>query len=932
MRTPLLQTKLTVPPPRAELVPRQRLNDLLDESLDRKLTLISAPPGFGKTTLVGNWIRQRESSGSSSEGIEHSAGKTRTAWLSLDVEDSDPERFWRYVIAALRAGDIDVGEDLSEALEATQPPSNETILTLLINQLDTPQSTSAGIPPDVLVLDDYHQITSDEIHEGLNFLIDHQPRTLHVVIATRSDPPLHLPLRQGRGEVTQIRASDLSFSREESELFLNSSMGLGLSAPDIAALEGRTEGWIAGLQLAALSLQNQEDKHAFVSGFAGDNRYIADYLVDEVLRAQPQHVQDFLLHTSVLDRLSAPLCEAITGRSESRAILVSLEQGNLFLAPLDTQREWYRYHQLFKDLLDERLRHSIGPSEVKKLHERAYDWYLTRGDLIEAIEHALSAADFHRVADLIEEHAQEVFAQHRLNTLSRWLASLPDEILGKRPVLNTILAWALVATGRFDEAENAAKAIEKSVGVRVEEVQPEGWLELDTSVRSVLIEATVIRSVIAINAFDIPSTIKLSQLVSPYLRDDSQLFAFNQPKDLRTVVAFNTGIAYELTGDGAKAERSLVEAVDLSIETSNFNVLPAAIAHLAQLQVIRGYLHEAGATYERAIRMSAEHSEWPSPLTASAHIGLGRLRYEWNDLDRARAQITAGMELAERWNLAEGFVAGYVGLAKLYQAQGDREAAIGALDEAVHRLSQPNTAVFLPAVKAYRARLWIDQGNLTAATRWKRESNLDTNAEPQFMSEVDNLVLARLLLAQESWEAASEYISRLLAFAEEGERYGRVIEMHILRSLALEGLTDVSGADGALSKALTLAEPHGYTRLFVDERSQLAGPLYRIAAGEVQSNYANQLLDVINAEGLLPSDLATEPVGKQARYVEPLSDREIEVLECISEGLSNREIGQRLSISLSTVKTHTRNIYGKLDVKNRTQAVAKSRALGILAS
>lgn len=935
MQIPLLQTKLSIPPPRSNLVPRQRLTELLDAGQRRKLTLISAPPGFGKTTLVSNWIYQLDEPGGQASAPEEFHPSSlelplpRVAWVSLDEQDNDPARFWQYVIAALQNLNAALGEHLPGAFQASQPPPLEAILTLLINNLAAYQPASDQLLPLLLILDDYHVITSDAIHDGLNFLIDHQPSTLHIVITTRSDPPLQLSRRQGRSEITQIRASELSFNNAEAEEFLNSLMGLNLSGNDVTALKSRTEGWIAGLQLAALSLQDQEDRHTFVTAFAGDDRHIADYLVDEVLRHQPMDVQFFLLRTSILDRLCAPLCDALTGRSESQTILISLERANLFLTPLDNRREWYRYHQLFADLLRQRLRESSSEEDIALLHRQAFEWYAERGEIIDAINHALLAGNHQDVALLIEQQAQEIFGQFKLNTLTKWIQALPEDFVSNRPKLSMIYAWALLATGQLEEVERSLQSIESSMDASAEVVATADWYKLDPEVKGALAEVIVIRSALSISQFEIDKALELCQWVLPYLNDNSQPFLFNEPLSLRTVVLFNMGIASEYNGEGALAEEALSEAVRLSLEQRNINILPAAMAHLAQLQVVQGQLHQAHQTYRRAIRLASEYSDWPSPMAGAAEIGLGNLYYEWNDLERSLRHLNAGISLAERWNHVESLQTGYIGLAKLKHALGDESGAEALLEELARTLQQFEGKYLLPAVDASRARLWIAQSKLATANSWLQTSNLMLDGEFSYFQENDYLIVARLLIAQDRWEEADRLTARLLEFAEEGARRGRVIEVSMLRALVLMGQGKSVRAQETLSNVLAEAEPEGYVRLFIDEGPPMAQLLFRVAANSTKSSYINRLLDLIDVQVASEGD---KPEYSESQPVEPLSNREIEVLECIDEGLSNREIAQRLTISLSTVKSHTRNIYGKLGVNSRTQALAYARAWGILTS
>ncbi len=938
METPLLQTKLYIPLPSSKLVYRQRLMEKLNDGLRRKLTLISAPAGFGKTTLISSWINQiGEGTGQEDqEATPHHASPgvhpSSVAWISLDERDNDPTLFWLYVLAALQTIDASLGKNLPAILESQHSLPLEVLVTMLINDLAEFQADNEQILPLLLVLDDYHLIATEAIHASLNFLIDHLPPALHLVVTTRSDPPLHLSQRRARSEITQIRAIDLSFTLDEIVQFFNSLMRLNLSGSDIAALESRTEGWIAGLQLAALSLQDQEDRHTFVTNFAGDDRYIADYLVDEVLHHQPPYIQAFLLRTSILGRLCASLCNDVTSQNESRAILTHLERANLFLTPLDNRREWYRYHQLFADLLRQRLQESSSLVEINQLHQQASKWYEERGDVIEAVEHASLAGDHQRVAQLIEQQVQEIFSQFKLNALSKWIKTLPDNIVADQPKLIMIYAWASLATGHIKEVEYCLQSIENSIGASAETITTAGLEELDPGVRGALIEVIVVRAVLAINRFNIPHTLALCQLVLPYLKDNTQPHFFNPPLSLRTVLVFNMGMAHLFSGNGNAAVEALTEAVTLSLEQENMNILPMAMAYLGQLQILQGHLHQAEKTYRQALQLSTEATSQPSPLTGIAEIGLGNLFYEWNDLNRAIHYFNAGIALAKQWNHAESLLAGYIGLARLKQAQGDGAGALTLLQELADMLQKFEAQMLLPAVDTCRARLWIAQGNLDAADRWLRALNLRVDGELSYLQENDYLTLSRFLIAQERFDEAEELISRLLDFAEAGERGGRTMEILMLRALVFQGQGKAVQAVEVLSRIIALAKGEGYVRMFVDEGPPMARLLYQAAENDIHTEYIEQLLKAYEAKLPVGEQAEEQELSSSSKIIEPLSDREIEVLQCIAEGLSNREIAFRLTISLTTVKSHTRNIYGKLEVNSRTQAVAKARAWGLLLS
>ena len=919
MTDTLLKTKLFIPPTRTQLVTRPRLMEQLDAGLNYKLTLISAPAGFGKTTLVSSWIHELKQ-------VDHNADKVKVCWISLDERDNDPIIFWQYIVAAFQTISPTIGEVVKSMLDSMSAFATEVVITMLINEIVDQHPGTLQSQPTILILDDYHLINNQSIHTSLNFLLDHLPHFMHLVITTRADPPLQLSYRQGRSEVNQIRTAELSFNTEESVEFLNTLMGLELSQKDIRTLENRTEGWIAGLQLAAISLQDQSDKQNFVSAFAGDDRYIADYLIDQVLQYQPARIQDFLLKTSILKQLCAPICRTLTGQDDSQETLNQLEKGNLFLSPLDNRREWFRYHSLFADLLMQRLRMSYSEEQISKLHLLASEWYEIRGELIEAIDHAILGGAHSRAAQLIEQRSEEIFEQFQLNTLVNWIQVLPQNIRESRPALNMIYAWALLALGQFKETEDCLQEIENAIG-ETSDVSPQILEKLEANARGALLEILTIRSVIAINQFDIPKTLELSQLVEPWLIDNEQPHLFNPALSLRTVVLFNLGLAYEFSGDDLAAETAFQEAADLSIEQENIHILPVAISHLGQLQVLQGQLHQAKKTYQQALTSGAKITGKHSPIAGIAEIGLGNLYYEWNDLERSYHHHQAGIELGKQWNNSEILLAGYLGLCLLEKSQGNFVGAFALLQELEVILKDNQAQMLLPSVHAFRARLWIYQENTADANRWLQSANLQLDGALTYLQESDFITYARFLIAGQKWDDAEVLISRLLEFADSGKRNARIIELLILQSLVRQGRGQSRLAEETLARALAIAEPEGYIRSFLDEGPALVAILYKLVLNEASvSTYARKILRDF---GMQETATKEKEISKNG-LIEPLSDRELEVLQCLVEGLSNREIAHKLTVSLSTIKTHTRNIYGKLGVNSRTQAIAQAKTWGLI--
>jgi len=913
MTTPLLKTKLYIPPPRPNLVPRPRLIQQLDEGLrlGRQLTLVSAQAGFGKTTLLSDWAQALQA--------RHSP-PVPVAWLSLDEGDNDPLRFWAYVVAALQTVQTGVGQSVLAFLQSPQPAPTDAILVTLINEL-------AEVPgPFCLVLDDYHVIgspatqASHPIHGALAFLVDHQPPQMHLAIATRADPPLPIPRLRGRGQVTELRVTDLRFLPDEAAAFLNRNAGIDLTTEDVAALERRTEGWVTGLQLAALALQpasagqeipssqGRQDVAGFVEAFTGSSRYVLDYLAEEVLQRQAEDVQSFLLETSVLSRLTGSLCDVLTNRQDSKAMLSELEQQNLFLVPLDDERQWYRYHRLFADLLRARLEDAL-PERVPELHRRASVWYEEQDALDDAVRHALAAGDLARVARMIEAHGMPILMQGELTTLRRWIEALPEEMIQASARICVVHAWVHLLTGQADSVEPRLQ-------------RAEHLLEMTAAIGRLPADIATIRAYMTAYRGDVRLTIEQAQRALDLLGDDDQ--------GARAIVYFVLGGAYLMRGDVALAIDSMTQASVSGQRGGNLHIAVPALNSLAGLQLLRGRLRQAQATAQKAIELVTGPSGRPLAIAAGAISALADLACEWNDLDSALAYAQQSLELGRQWGNADTLGDGYLTLSRVLQAQGDLEGACRALQEA-DRMGQElmQTPLFSTQLRAAWARLWLAQRNLEALAGWA-EGAAPAQPDPLHGEEILALMQARLALGQP--EAALRMAGPLLEMARAHDLVTMVIETLALQALAHQDMGDTAGALDRLVEALVLADREGHVRRIVDRGEGMASLLHVARARGIAVLQASRLLAAFGEAELgrePAADLRLHLAGAQP-LVDPLSDRELEVLRLIAAGHSNREIAEDLVVAVSTVKSHANHIFGKLDVGSRTQAVAKAQELGLL--
>jgi LuxR family transcriptional regulator, maltose regulon positive regulatory protein len=902
VRIPLLETKLYVPRSPHGLVPRPRLGERLDRGTATKLTLVSAPAGFGKTTLLAEWLAVRRAA----KGNEWSV-----AWLSLDRDDNHPRTFWTYVVAALRTVAPDLGANALALLDASQPPPIHTVLTTLVMDLEVVASEI------VLVLDDYHVIDTAEVHDGIAFLLDHLPPRLHVVMVTRADPALPLARLRARGELVEARAADLRFTPDEAAAYLNGAMGLQLTASDIAVLEARTEGWIAALQLAALSLQGRVDVAGFIAGFAGDHRYVVDYLVEEVVQLQSEPVKAFLLQTSILGRLNGPLCDAITGQRGGKAMLEALDRGNLFLVPLDDQRRWYRYHHLFADVLQARLLDE-QPGRIPDLHRRASEWYEQNGEQNVAIAHALAAGDFDRAADLVER-AMPAIRRDRQETMARgWLQLLPDDLIRARPVLNVSYAGAMLTSGDLEGVEARLLDAEWSLDPTAEpDAQPRERVVVDEEAfRRLPALIAVYRAAIALVRGDVAATIAFATRSLDLAEGDDHLG--------QGAAAGLLGLAYWSTGDLDAGHRSYAACLASLRRAGHIaDTFGCAIA-MADIRLAQGRPREAMRTYEQTLQLAVASGEPALRGMADMYVGMSEIHRERNELLAAKQHLLKSSELGEHMGLPQNAYRYRVAMSRIREAEGDLDGAIELLEDAErHYIGD-----FFPNVRpvpALKARVWVAQGSLGEAVAWVHEKGLTVDDDLSYLREFEHITLARVLLAQGDDELsihqATELLTRLLHAAEEGGRTGSVIEISALLALSHQLRGDTLAGLVPLERALSLAEAEGYVRIFVDEGAPMLA-LLAAAGNHVAPNYVRRLLTAFGrSEGSRPA----QPV-----LIEALSERELDVLRLLGTDLSGPDIARELVVSLNTVRTHTKSIYAKLAVNSRRAAVRRGEELDLL--
>lgn len=910
---PLVRTKLYIPRGRQELVPRPRLVARLNQGLLTPVILISGPAGFGKTTLLAEWIRQ---------------GEWTPAWISLDEGDNDLMRFLSYLVTALNNVEPGVYQTALEMLQSPQPPPAERVLTAVINAVDQAHLQETTSSYLILILDDYHLITSNVVHTAMTFLIDHLPERMRLVISSRADPPLPLARLRARAQLTELRAADLRFSMEETTDFLNRIMGLNLEPAEMRALATRTEGWAAGLQMAAVSLQGRADLENFIKAFTGSNRYILDYLVEEVLGRQPQHVQSFLMKTSLLKRLNGELCDYLLEEEHQpdridhklawsgQEILEYLENSNLFIVPLDDQRQWYRYHRLFADLLNKRL-DQTHPGLASTLHERASHWFECHGLITEAVDHALLAEDWKRAANMIEEVADGLLLHGEIGTLAGWLDRLPAGLVRSHALLDLYQVTCLIFSGQ------SHAAIEEHLK-RIECQHPQR-----------LAEITVLRAYVALFQAQFSMVEELAREALSRLPESSAFFQ----STLFWIQGFSR-LNVEDLNTRADLLQTLAEKSKI-MGSLMFTVI--TLCQLAEVRMGQGQLVQARDLYQKALETAIAPDESLLPVAGQAKIGMGHILREWNQLDQAIRYSEQGIELVGKWQPMAA-LDGYFNLAWSFKALGDAEKAHAAIIKAQQMAQAYDVTEIDDRIVAFvHARLDFWQGDLQAIQRYLDEMQsaipLGEEIQSEFLSQgmrdsldyrmrkYEQIALARALIVQQQPAEALALLDTLVAKMREQGRIMMLIEIQILRAEALHLQGDTEEAQGTFEEALRLAEPGGFMRTFMDEGPWVTEFLQSAISRGVCTEYAGRVMDALGIS--LPTP-AHKLVSPPAGLVEALSEREMQVLRLLNSSLSIPNIAGELTVAVSTVRTHVKHIYAKLDVHSRLEAVAKAQELDLV--
>ena len=911
----LLATKLYIPSARTGILSRSRLAEQIEFGLLRPLVLISAPAGYGKTTLLSTWVADC---------------KYPVGWLTLDQGDNDPVRFWQYIGAALKKANDRLGKSLHSALFSVQTPDLEQIIIELVNNIATSNKKL------ILVLEDYHVIDNAEVHASINFLLDHIPPEVHLIITTRSDPPLHLGLRRGRGQIAEIRSANLRFTPDETTEYINHIMQLALTDEDVISLAQRTEGWIAGLQLAVLSLQQQTDKHAFVTAFTGDDRYVMDYLLEEVIQRQPSEIQTFLLKTSCLERLSGPLCQAVTAQTDSQSILVYLEQSNLFVTSLDNRRYWYRYHQLLADLLRRRLHKLFSPQEQSDLVQRACTWYVSEGLIVEAVSQAIASSEYPLAAELLEQYVVTVFFSSETMLVHHWLRSLPEDVLRQSPLLCTAFANTCAHFGTFQKEalqqtaywlDAAEKALIIPTPDRPNDALTRGFIGLS-------------RAYLSLWRRDPPQiTMDLAKRALADLPPEGISSSDQNFQRLRSGLTNNLGISYTTLGDEVSGLQAFIETQRIGEACGDWLNWYTAVANQSLILSHHGRLPEALVVCRNALPEEAHNGgqlQHAAPYAAVLYQMIGQIHLERNELDKAEEALRKCLQLSRFIAAGDWQANSCISLSRLWLAQGNLAEAFSVLDQVKSESTRARVTI-----DTWKVRLWLVDSSehpevISHALEWAAGKSLQA-FEPYWTS-FETLTLIRVRITQHwlivkhtsdalpDMQVLQDFLAEEIRAAVTSDNIARLIELHLLQSLAWHAMNHLSKARESLLSSLEAAMPGGYVLLFVEGGDPVKKMLNRLS-GDLRdrpqlASYVSRILSAFESVTRKP----TQVDG----LIEPLTERELEVLRYIAEGGSNPEIARRLFVSPNTLKAHSQNIFRKLNVHNRLQAVNRARELGLM--
>jgi LuxR family maltose regulon positive regulatory protein len=911
---PLLETKLYIPKWRPGLVSRPRLIERMQQGIERKLTLVSAPAGFGKTTLLAEWL-------AASPANERAAG-----WVSLDQSDNAPAFFWAYFITALQKVRSEIGARALALLQSPQPPPIESVLTTLINEINAVEHRF------VLILDDYHVIDAPPIHSAIAFLLDHLPPHMHLIIASRSDPPLPLARLRVRGESTELRAADLRFSTEEAAAFLNEMMKLNLSSAEVTALESRTEGWIAGLQLAALSLQARDDVAGFITAFTGNDRYIVDYLVEEVLQRQPEGVRSFLLQTSILDQLSGSLCDAVIEREDGKKMLEALDRGNLFVVPLDDKRQWYRYHHLFADVL---RAHAMEeqPDQIPALHRRAAAWFEEAGMAAEAIEQARAAGDHETVARLLAANFEEFERIGRYASIARWFASLPEEMIRKRPRLALIQALVALAS---DNNNQAARKLASWAEEAINKIESRGGFDPSNDIGGTVVGSAGLEALkgemLALKLFTSGRKLPPEEITA-IAEQARKLLPLSKHRIRGMLRMIDTGMQIARS-DLKSALPNLERSIEEARRTQNPSLLVDMLTHRGDVHVLMGKLEDGRRSFEEALLIGQNLSAEGNWVLCSPHTSLAGVLLERADLAGATEHVAKALEFAGKSPTRSPVLYARTTAAQVFLAAGNIKPALEQLEQAQAFVRGSSDSRYVSFLSSVQLKFHCCTGDLEAAADVVRDRNLSPDTAVDRNNEEEMTAFARYLIARGDDSEAEQVLSRVLTIVRSIGRVQHEILALVLKALTHELLGDRALALESLGRATFLGEPGRFNRTFTSEGPLIAELMEMLAdavrrgRGPKEAGSPSYLTYLLGEMRVGP-ETASTPLAA-ARLVEPLTSRELEILRLIAAGMRNQEIADRLFISLHTVKRHIANAYGKLGVTHRTEAVARANELKLL--